>query len=200
MDKLFFDLFFSDESIPSSIVALCKHNAVTADPVTYVISIMLSCQVQIQLVANGVQMFKGKDILFPYQCMNARQREFIVKLMNDPDQIWCQYENCLALKKQSIPMIDHLTILHALCNLIQASKKYPLHQSKLAITNIILQRIHSNVGISKPIQASLNACLYNKNHAIPTISVVNNTEQAVLNGASGVEPTAGEQEIPDEFG
>lgn len=164
--------FLSEETIKQTIVVLCQHNKVTNDPITNVITIMLTCPVQLQLVANGIQMFKGKDILFPYQYMNDTQKAWLLSAMNNTYIQWHYYEFCIILKTGTLVPLDHMLILTSLCLLIQSSKKYPNKQSKLAITNIILQRVHSSVSISKPIQAALNACLFKENHVQESISSI----------------------------
>lgn len=56
--------------------------------------------------------------------------------------------------------LDHMLVLVSVCELVHGSKKYTDERSKLAISNIILQRVHSNVVISKSVQAALNKLLF----------------------------------------
>lgn len=84
MDKKFLEVFGGKENMKHLITVLCKHNVVAPDPISHIVCILLSSPVHVQLVANGLQMFKGKDILFPYQCMTVEQREFLLQLMQVP--------------------------------------------------------------------------------------------------------------------
>jgi hypothetical protein len=172
IEKEFLHHFFQGKNLQSTIVSLCKNVTGTTlhihDPISHNISIMLNTPWEIQLVANGLQPFHGKDLMIPYHCMNTEQREFLLHIMSMTDQ-WNKYEHSLVFKhrkpRQSPPhtgKLDTLDVLEALCQLIQNSQKYPDDKSKLAINNIILQRIHSSVPLSGPIQVALNKRLFAK--------------------------------------
>jgi len=157
----FMDCFFSKENIRNTLIVLCQNNPHEADPISNTIIIILTTPLEIQLIANGIQLFKDKGLIYPYQYMNSNQREFLLEIINMDSKNWLSYEFCLQWKCKGAPMyVDHLEILKTLCELIQGSKKYTDARSKLAITNIILQRVHANVTISKTIQLSLNKFLF----------------------------------------
>ncbi len=158
----FVQIFFDEENIKNSIIVLCQNNQNETDPISNTLITMLTTPLEIQLVVNGVRMFRGKELMFPYQYMNAKQREFLLEIINYDEKQWLYYEFCIQWKnKGKTPVfLDHLEILKSICTLVQGSKKYTDNRSKLAITNIILQRIHSNVTISKNIQQALNKFLF----------------------------------------
>lgn len=161
MEQAFLHAFAGKDTMKHLITVLCKHNMAMPDPISHVVCIMLSSPLHIQLVANGLQMFRGKDVLFPYQSMSIEQREFLLKLMQEDN--WGTYEYCLVWKGFSAGVfLDHMLVLQSVCELVHGSKKYSDDRSKLAISNIILQRVHSNVVISKSAQAALNKLLFCK--------------------------------------
>ena len=161
----FADIFFDEENIRNTTIVLCQNNPHATDPISNTLIVMLSTPLEIQLVVNGVQMFRGKELMFPYQHMNSKQREFLLDIINQDE--WLLYEFCMQYKPKNRPplYIDHLEVLKAICSLIQGSKKYTDSKSRLAITNIILQRVHSNVSISKTIQLALNKHLFAVNQS-----------------------------------
>jgi hypothetical protein len=165
IEKEFLLHFFQGKNLQSTIVSLCKNinsgSIHTHDPISHNISIMLNTPWEIQLVANGLQPFKGKDLLIPYHCMNTEQREFLLHILTMADQ-WNKYEYSLIYKHKKHGKLDTLDILEALCQLIQNSQKFPDERSRLAINNIILQRVHSSVPLSGPIQVALNKRLFTK--------------------------------------
>lgn len=167
VEKEFLKHFFQGNNLQSTIVSLCNNvnsgSIHTHDPISHNISVMLNTPWEIQLVANGLQPFHGKDLMIPYHCMNTEQREFLLHILSTTDQ-WSKYEYSLVYKhhKSTTHKLDTLDVLEALCQLIQNSQKYPDQRSKLAINNIILQRIHSSVPLSGPVQVALNKRLFAK--------------------------------------
>lgn len=163
------NLFFGDPTLmQSTIIALCHSNKPSypgTDTITLVIGVMITCPLDIQLASNGMHLFKDKDILFPYQHMSVSQREFLIQLLQC-DSNWNYYDCCLTLRKnkQAPPItLDTCRVLQSLCSIIDGSKKFPSPQHRLAIMNIVLQRIHHKVAISKQVQAELNKFLFAKN-------------------------------------
>jgi hypothetical protein len=177
----FMDLFFGNDSLRKTLKVLCQSCANDSihentaqpqqaggnssgtsvfDPVTSTLIMCLTCKIQLMLVANGVQIFEGKRLLFPFQSMSVRQREFLIKLIGQQD-LWRFHDHCLIYKKKVVfPMLDAGVVLQHFCSLVRNSKKYADERSQLTLMNIVLQRIHSNVAIPKTLQRNLNTFLF----------------------------------------
>jgi hypothetical protein len=166
-DERLRDVFFGTPALlQASIISLCQsntHQCVGGDTISHVIGIMLSSPLDIQLVSNGLQIFKDKEVLYPYQYMTPPQREFLLDLMRDEPN-WRCYDHCITYKRSTAQptILDPLLVLQALCEIIQRSKKYPDARHRLAIMNITLQKVHHKVAVSKPVQAALNKFLYDQ--------------------------------------
>jgi hypothetical protein len=156
-------LFFGDlPTMQNTIVTLCHSNTHSVDIISHVIGVMITCPLQIQLVVNGIHLFKDRDLLFPYQHMSVEQREFLLEIMSYENQ-WNIYDQCIQFKKSCKTVLDTVLVLQALCTVVQKSSKYPDPTHRLAIMNIILQRVHHQVSIAKPVQQSLNKFLFMQN-------------------------------------
>lgn len=157
------ELFLGDANLAGTIVVLCKHNVVPGiDPISQVVSVILSVPFELHLVSNGLHMFKGKDLLYPYQQMNAEQREFLLGLLAKPDSNWHRYEHSMVWKQKG-PCNNKpkpVQVLETVCRLVQNNKKLKDEQSKLVICNVILQRVQSHVPIHKDVQLQLNQLLF----------------------------------------
>ena len=177
----FFDMFFGNDSLKKTLKILCqscandgicdtvfdnsssltlKEGPRVFDPITSTLISCLTCKIQLMLVANGLQVFEGKRLLYPYQNMSVIQREFLIRLIGNRD-LWKYHDQCLVYKKKVVfPVLDTSEVLQCFCMLIRNSKKYVDERSRLALMNIVLQRIHSNVAIPKALQRNLNSFLF----------------------------------------
>lgn len=166
MGQRLFDAFFSEEHMPATIVILSENVQQRDDRISYVISLLLTSKIKIQLIANGLLLFQGNDLMIPYQHMLPHHRDCILCMMQEHVQSWTFYE-CSLVWKGTLPSVLHdeqLRVLKALCSLVQSTSKVRDERSKLAIMNIILQRVHSKVCLSKPVQLLLNKHLFEVNN------------------------------------
>ena len=135
------------------------------DPVTATVLTMISCPVHLQLTAVGWQPFKGKDLTFPYQRMTVAQRETLRRTLElDHDQAggWTAYEHALVLRQPAmvVPRLPSLDVLEALCTTILHSAAYPDRRLRVAVCNIVLQRVQASLPVEKATLRALNDRLF----------------------------------------
>lgn len=180
----YINLFLGDTSLAYTITILCQNNP-KQDPLTQVITMMLSAPIEIHLVANGLRMFKSRDIIYPYQHMDEKQREFIISILKKGD--WRNYEHSLIWKHHVDHQMDHVKVLTVMCDLIMKSKKIVDERSRLVIANVILQRVHAHVTIKKPVQQLLNKYFFKQE------DYIKDSLKTDTNHDSGVESGGGEE-------
>jgi hypothetical protein len=209
-DKIF-DAFFSAKNMQRTIAVLCesnkdikattwmdKHHTSTQqlnstegnNIIVMVVKTLLTSKIQLQYVSNGILLFKGKDMVYPYHYLSTEQRELLLTLLTKPEYNTClhKYEFCIHWRRKNdkneicvFPAMNTLTVLHALCDLILFNNKIKDQRKKLAICNIILQRINCHVVISNSIQKLLNEALFAKGQSIES----NSSACAVAGSAVG---------------
>jgi hypothetical protein len=154
--------------LPNTIAVLCEsHTTSHKDPVTQTILIMLKTQLQIQLTAVGLQPFKGRDLTFPYQKMSAEQKECLKQILTDEqnERQWGVYEHAISYRHKAAtePAQNTLTpldVLQALCTTILKSVAYPDRRMRVAVCNILLQRVQANIAVDKHTLRELNNRLF----------------------------------------
>jgi hypothetical protein len=165
IQELVHAFFASPEDMSRSISVLCgaNHKQQSNDTITPVVLMMLNSQVQVQLTGVGWQPFRTRDLTYPYQQMNLRQKQAILALLDQERhcQRWTVFEHAMTFRRgvQSI-QLKPLEVLSALCSLVLSSELYPDKRLRLAICNILLQRVQANVVLDKHTQAALNARLF----------------------------------------
>lgn len=161
--------FVPQARMRATIAILCDcHATPPADPVTHTVLTMLACPIQMQLTAIGWQPFKGKDLTMPYHRMTSDQKEVIKAILLDESRRcqWGVFEHALvihdgrrgeSLPQPKLPVID---ILEATCSTILQSRAYADRRARVAICNIVLQRVQSNVAVDKGVLRELNERLF----------------------------------------
>lgn len=170
VQSLLMNAFFVPQArMKATIAILCDCHAVPPpDPVTHTVLTMLSCPLQMQLTAIGWQPFKGKDLTMPYHRMTCEQREVIKGILLDETRRsqWGVFEHALVIHDgrrcdsappSKLPVLD---ILEATCSTILQSQAYPDRRSRVAICNIVLQRVQSNIAVDKGVLRDLNQRLF----------------------------------------
>jgi hypothetical protein len=181
--------FASQEDMARSISVLCgsNHKQQSNDTITPVILMMLNSQVQVQLTVVGWQPFRTRDLTYPYQQMNARQKQAILALLDQErhGQRWTVFEHAMTFRRgiQSIQLMP-LDVLSALCSLVLSSELYPDKRLRLAICNILLQRVQANVVLDKHTQAALNARLFPPPSPTPPTKMDHPGDGAISPGGS----------------
>ncbi len=157
--KLFFG---STETLQRTLSVLCESNhKQQSDTVTQTILMLLSSPLHIQLTAIGWQPLKGRDLTFPYTHMTLDQRQSLKKLIDEGADHWNVYEYAI-LYRQSAPLaqLKPLEVLEALCTAVLASNAYTDKRLRVAICNILLQRVQASIPIERSVQTTLNQRLF----------------------------------------
>lgn len=157
-------LFFGDLSaMQRTLAILCESNhKQTADTVTQTVLLMLSSPVHVQLTAVGWQPLRGKELTFPYARMTLEQRQALAALVAEGSESWHVYEHAIMYrgKGASLVYLKPMDVLEALCTSVLCSAAYPDKRIRVAICNILLQRVQANIPIERGVQAALNAKLF----------------------------------------
>ena len=178
LEEAVFSKFFSSISrMQNTLATLCDcHTTPQTDPVTQTVLIMITCPVQVQLTAVGWQPFKGKELTFPYQKMNQEQKEAIKALLTDEKQHqqWSLYEHAVTYKRknQTQPTrpscLRALDVLEAMCATILKSTMYTERYMRVAVCNILLQRVQASIPVDKNTINELNSRLFPPAKCPPT--------------------------------
>lgn len=159
--------FFSDDAqIRRSISVLCESSLKqNTDTITPTIQIMLSCPIQVQLTAIGWQPFKGKDLTYPFDKMSESQKRVFREALPTEAPVchWRVFEHAIIYHKgrSSHPTaLAPLNVLSSLCSCILDSQAHKDMRLRVAICNIILQRIQASISLDKHTQAALNERLF----------------------------------------
>lgn len=147
----------TNDAMQRTIAVLCESNHKSqADVVTQVVTTMLNSPMHIQLTAAGLQPFKGRELTFPYARMSVEQRQALKHLIDEHPGQWLSYEHAMIFKSFAAPPPKQLAVLEALCNSVMASEQYADKRLRLAICNILLQRVQASVPIERSVQSALN--------------------------------------------
>jgi hypothetical protein len=181
-------LFFGSlGEMQRSLTILCESNQKSTPPtgtdtVTQTVLMLLSSPLHIQLTVVGWQPLKGRDLTFPYALMSLEQRQGLRRLVDEGGDRWSVYEHAMMFRRGASPMLlKSLDVLEALCSLVLSSATaYPDKRLRVAICNILLQRVQANIPIERNVQAALNAKLF---PPLPSGANVPGTPRAAESGA-----------------
>lgn len=157
-------LFFGcASSMQRTLAVLCESNQKVpgADTVTQTILQLLSSPVHVQLTAVGWQPLKGRELTFPYTHMSPEQRQAVKTLVDEGPERWHVYEHAMVYRRSSpLVHLKPLDVLEGLCCSVLDSAAYPDKRLRVAICNILLQRVQASIPIDRSVQAALNARLF----------------------------------------
>jgi hypothetical protein len=157
-------VFFGDLSkMQRSLAILCENNQKEAahDVVTHIVLNLLSHPVHVQMTAVGWQPLKGKELTFPFSQMDLPQRQALKAMIEEGGEHWLTYEHAITYRHPcALKTLKPLDVLQALCDSILTSKTYTDKRLRVAVCNIILQRVQSSITIERPVQTQLNARLF----------------------------------------
>ena len=92
--------------------------------------------------------------------MTSSQREFLLSLIHTPKS-WAVHDSAMVWRRKGERVtLPTLGVLLPLCGDILCSKRYPDPRSRVAICNIILQRVQASCPLSPSLQAELNRKLF----------------------------------------
>ena len=151
--------FFGEGALHATLAALCLMESARPDPITHILTAAATSPLQIQLTRIGLQPFAGKGLTVPYHHMSAAQRELLAELVSQKP--WKVLDNVMVYRRSgertTLPTVD---LLHAVCADVLASQRHPDPRARLAICNILLQRVQASVPLSPALQADLNLRLF----------------------------------------
>ena len=171
-ERAILDAFFTPTPrMQVTLSILCDSHAVPpTDPVTNTVLTMISCPTHIQLTALGWQPFKGKELTMPYQRMTSEQKEVIKSLLTDESKQaqWRMHEHALVFHrkdegtgKEPIPThLCPLDVLEAMCYTILHTNTYADKRYRVAVCNILLQRVQAGFPVDKNTLKRLNQNLF----------------------------------------
>ena len=164
--SLFFDGL---TTLQRTLAILCENNQKqpNTDTVTHTVLLLLTSPVHLQLTAVGWQPLKGRDLTFPYAQMTLEQRQALKDLMEE-GQRWHMYEHAL-MHRRTVPAttLKALDVLEALCTSVLTSTAYADKRLRVAVCNILLQRVQASIPIDRSVQAALNAKLFPTSASTP---------------------------------
>lgn len=162
--KRLINLFFGDcPTMQRTLAVLCESNHKQhTDSVTQTVLMLLNTPVHVQLTAVGWQPLKGKELTFPFMQMDLKQRQALITLLDEGQERWHVYEHAMVYRNPSCPAgpLKPLPVLEAMCNAVLASSAYPDKRLRVAICNILLQRVQASMPIERSVQTALNLRLF----------------------------------------
>jgi len=164
------ELFCTGKALQGCLASFCKDAQNAQDPMLHVLLVAINSHVQIQLTPVGLQPFQGGELTLPYYRMNPEQRAFLLDLTEQGAR-WCVHESSMVWRRKGerlvLPPVD---VLEAVCSQILASgKTHPDPKSRVAICNIVLQRVQASIPLSQALQTELNTRLFGKPRPSPDV-------------------------------
>jgi hypothetical protein len=161
--------FLYDEALLSLIPYMAKavaedrrHVESKYDPITATAIIFLTSPLQLALTEVGAMLFQGRaNMVYPYALMSDRQRSFLRNCIHKNTE-WNIYNEALMFKRSKNEQprtVKQSSVLIALCSKVLSAKVKKDRRPRLALCNIILQRVQGYVAIDKQVQKELNEWL-----------------------------------------
>lgn len=152
------------DRMQTTLSVLCEaQHSLNADPVTHTVLAMMTAPVHVQLTAVGWQPFKGKELTYPFQMMSLEQKKVITELLTgeQSQQHWNVYEHAITYRQKApLAPLKATDVLEAMCTTILKSVAYVDRRVRVAVCNILLQRVQVNLKVDKATLRALNAKLF----------------------------------------
>jgi len=133
--------------------------AVRHDPITSTAITFLTCPLQLGLTEVGAMLFQGRSsLVYPYNLMSDRQKDFVREALSRRAE-WNIFNNAVVFRKGGSPRLTPSAVLVALCSKVIESSAHEDPKRRVALCNIILQRVQGYIPIDKPVQRELNEWL-----------------------------------------
>jgi hypothetical protein len=152
----------SDEALASLLPYMTKIEAEDRrnekyDPITATIITFLTAPLQLSLTEVGAVIFQGHGtLIYPYNLMTERQKEFIRAALGRREEWNVYHDKVVFRRSKSTLLLNPSRVLLALCAKLLGSGVPPDPGRRVALCNIILQRVQGYVRIDKPVQRDLN--------------------------------------------
>lgn len=145
-----------------TLAVLCESNHKPhVDMVTQTVLMLLNAPIHVQLTAVGWQPLKGKELTYPYMRMTLQQKLAFVALLDEGQEHWLVYESAMVYRgTRASTQLKPLLVLEALCASVLSSAAYADKRLRVAICNILLQRVQSSMPIERGVQTILNQRLF----------------------------------------
>jgi hypothetical protein len=160
-----------EESLQHMFPYMCKIDAEDGDatpscarhdPITNTVITFLTCPLHLGLTEVGAMIFQARSALvYPYNLMSERQKGFVRDCLARREE-WNIFNEAVVFRRsKGTPpiLIDPTTVLVALCSkvlLADAMQDSDASSRRVALCNIILQRVQGYIPIDKPVQKQLN--------------------------------------------
>ena len=129
---------------------------VRMDPVSTATALMISDPVRLVLSETGIALFKNHTrYVFPYRLMSHEQRASIVRCIGYRDE-WSTQHARIVFKNGASHRLPPLLCLQAMHIAVIASKQPAAEEDRLAIYNLVLQRVQPILSDPAGVHASLN--------------------------------------------
>jgi len=133
------------------------------DPITGTVVVFMTCPLQLALTEVGAMLFQGhSSLVFPFNLMTERQKTFLRECLSRREE-WNIYNNTVVFRKrkgQPDRVLAPASVLTSLCQkVLCGGKAHPSQKQRIAVCNIILQRVQGYVPIDKNVQRQLNEWL-----------------------------------------
>ena len=155
--------FHSQHDMQRAISVFCgTASKQSTDVITPTLLMMLNSTLQMQLTAVGWQPFRSRDLTYPYHAMTQDQRAAILSLLTqEHEDKWIVFDHAMVYKRggQTI-QLKPIDVLGSMCSLVLASDTYTDKRLRLAVCNILLQRVQANIVLDKQTQMALNQRLF----------------------------------------
>ena len=137
------------------------------DPITATVITFLTSPLQLTLTEVGAAIFQGHSTLvYPFNLMTERQKDFVRGALGRREE-WNVYHDAVVFRRsKSTLLLSPTSVLTALCGKVLESAVHPDRSRRVALCNIILQRVQGYVRIDKPVQRELNDWLVARGAAV----------------------------------
>ncbi len=160
------DTFLDVDSLARLLPYFCKIEAESPrhpqyDPITSAVLTFLTAPLQLCLTEVGAAPFLGHTALvYPYSLMTIRQRAFLRTALDRPAE-WGIVNGAIVFHRslKEPVVLPPRAVLTALCSKVFDSSLHTNERARVAICNIILQRVQGSLPISRPVQRELNEWL-----------------------------------------
>jgi hypothetical protein len=130
------------------------------DPITNTVITLLSSPLHLCLTEVGAMLFHGHaTLIYPYNLMSEGQKVFVRDCL-DRRQEWNIYNDTVVFRRSKAAItLCASEVLTALCHKMFDSQAHTEPGKRIALCNIILQRVQGYIRIDKDVQRQLNEWL-----------------------------------------
>ena len=160
-----YESFLSEHAIVRTVSVLCK--ALDGpDPISTVLANMLASNIHYKLNSVGIQLFQGKELTYPYNMMVHEQKAALRAALEIEDS-WTVYEYAISANKAThTGKLKPIHVLYPVCKHIIDESLFEDKRHRVAVCNIILQRVQASIPLDKTTQSELNKRLFSYKNTV----------------------------------